>query len=70
MTKPDVSRKARSRPYVRKDKEESMRRVREVYERAVVNGLPGNGKQFWRWHIFFWLDYHMFEELETKVKFA
>ena len=50
--------------------EEAIGRVREVYERAVANAPPGNEKRFWRRYIFLWLDYALFEELETKVRFA
>jgi crooked neck len=41
--------------------------VREVYERAVAQVPPGNEKRFWRRYIFLWLDYALFEEIETKV---
>jgi len=41
--------------------------VREVYERAVSQVPPGNEKRFWRRYIFLWLDYALFEEIETKV---
>ncbi|KAJ7510024.1 pre-mRNA-splicing factor CLF1 [Mycena galericulata] len=41
-------------------------RVREVYERAVSQVPPGNEKRHWRRYIFLWLDYALFEEIETK----
>ncbi|KDR79905.1 hypothetical protein GALMADRAFT_62351 [Galerina marginata CBS 339.88] len=41
-------------------------RVREVYERAVSNVPPGGEKRHWRRYIFLWLDYALFEEIETK----
>ncbi|KAF9478974.1 TPR-like protein [Pholiota conissans] len=41
-------------------------RVREVYERAVSQVPPGGEKRHWRRYIFLWLDYAMFEEIETK----
>jgi len=44
-----------------------MNRVREVYERAVAQVPPGDEKRFWRRYIFLWLDYALFEEIETKV---
>jgi crooked neck len=44
-------------------------RVREVYERAVAQVPPGNEKRHWRRYIFLWLDYALFEEIETKVSF-
>jgi crooked neck len=43
-------------------------RVREVYERAVANQPPGMEKRHWRRYIFLWLDYALFEEIETKVR--
>jgi crooked neck len=44
-------------------------RVREVYERAVAQVPPGGEKRHWRRYIFLWLDYALFEEIETKVWF-
>lgn len=41
-------------------------RVREVYERAVAQVPPGGDKRHWRRYIFLWLDYALFEEIETK----
>jgi crooked neck len=41
--------------------------VREVYERAVAQVPPGTEKRYWRRYIFLWLDYALFEEIETKV---
>ncbi|KAJ7576778.1 pre-mRNA-splicing factor CLF1 [Mycena floridula] len=41
-------------------------RVREVYERAIGQLPPGGEKRHWRRYIFLWLDYALFEELETK----
>lgn len=43
-------------------------RVREVYERAVANVPPGGEKRHWRRYIFLWLDYALFEEIETRVR--
>lgn len=43
-------------------------RVREVYERAVAQVPPGGEKRHWRRYIFLWLNYALFEELETKVR--
>ncbi|KAF5368924.1 hypothetical protein D9758_002968 [Tetrapyrgos nigripes] len=48
------------------EEEASMGRVREVYERAVAQVPPGNEKRHWRRYIFLWLDYALFEEIETK----
>lgn len=44
----------------------SSARVREVYERAVAQVPPGGEKRHWRRYIFLWLDYALFEEIETK----
>lgn len=49
------------------EEEQAINRVREVYERAVAQVPPGNEKRFWRRYIFLWLDYALFEEIETKV---
>ena len=43
-----------------------MTRVREVYERAVAQVPPSTEKRHWRRYIFTWLNYALFEELETK----
>ena len=42
-------------------------RVREVYERAVSQVPPGDLKRHWRRYIFLWLNYALFEEIETKA---
>ena len=49
------------------EEEQAINRVREVYERAVAQVPPGNEKRFWRRYIFLWLNYTLFEEIETKV---
>lgn len=49
------------------EEEAAMGRVREVYERAVAQVPPGGEKRHWRRYIFLWLDYALFEEIETKV---
>lgn len=49
------------------DEEAAIARVREVYERAVAQVPPGDLKRHWRRYIFLWLDYSLFEEIETKV---
>jgi crooked neck len=51
------------------EEEQSVARVREVYERAVAQVPPGNEKRHWRRYIFLWLDYALFEEIEAKVCF-
>ncbi|CAK5264928.1 unnamed protein product [Mycena citricolor] len=48
------------------EEEAAIGRVREVYERAVAQVPPGNEKRHWRRYIFLWLDYALFEEIETK----
>lgn len=48
--------------------EAAIGRVREVYERAVAQVPPGGEKRHWRRYIFLWLDYALFEEIETKVR--
>lgn len=49
------------------EEEAAAGRVREVYERAVAQVPPGGEKRHWRRYIFLWLDYALFEEIETKV---
>ena len=48
--------------------ERAVDRVREVYERAVAQVPPGDMKRHWRRYIFLWLNYALFEEIETKVR--
>ena len=50
------------------EEEQAVARVREVYERAVAQVPPGSEKRHWRRYIFLWLDYALFEEIETKVR--
>ncbi len=40
--------------------------VRETYERAIANVPPSKEKRFWRRYIYLWINYAVFEELETK----
>jgi len=49
------------------EEEAAFGRVREVYERAVAQVPPGGEKRNWRRYIFLWIDYALFEEIETKV---
>jgi crooked neck len=49
------------------EKQAAAERVREVYERAVAQVPLGGEKSHWRRYIFLWLDYALFEEIETKV---
>ncbi|GAA6047031.1 hypothetical protein JCM3770_004161 [Rhodotorula araucariae] len=46
--------------------DDALKRVREVYERAVAQVPPGEDKRHWRRYIFLWLNYALFEELDTK----
>ena len=48
--------------------EAAIGRIREVYERAVAHVPPGGQKRHWRRYIFLWLNYALFEEIETKVR--
>ncbi|KAJ3710718.1 pre-mRNA-splicing factor CLF1 [Lentinula raphanica] len=48
------------------EEEGAIGRVREVYERAVAQVPPGGEKRHWRRYIYLWLDYALFEEIETK----
>ena len=45
-------------------------RVEEIYERAVANVPPGDEKRHWRRYVFVWLNYALFEEMVTKVRFS
>lgn len=47
--------------------DKAVERVRDVYERAVAQVPPGQEKRYWRRYIFLWLDYALFEEIETQV---
>lgn len=46
----------------------AIERVRDIYERAVSFVPPGTEKRHWRRYIFLWLNYALFEEIETKVR--
>ncbi|KAG1741196.1 hypothetical protein EDD22DRAFT_921500 [Suillus occidentalis] len=48
------------------EEDAAMERVRDVYERAVAHVPPGQEKRHWRRYIFLWLEYALFEEIETK----
>jgi len=41
-------------------------KVREVYERAIANLPPVQEKRYWRRYIYLWINYALYEELETK----
>ncbi|KAG2747056.1 TPR-like protein [Suillus brevipes Sb2] len=50
----------------KEEEDAAMERVRDVYERAVAHVPPGQEKRHWRRYIFLWLEYALFEEIETK----
>ncbi|KAI8069529.1 hypothetical protein BC940DRAFT_297956 [Gongronella butleri] len=41
-------------------------RIRDVYERAIAQVPPADEKRFWRRYIYLWINYALFEELETE----
>ncbi|SAM06419.1 hypothetical protein [Absidia glauca] len=41
-------------------------RIREVYERAIAQVPPADEKRYWRRYIYLWINYALFEELETE----
>ena len=41
-------------------------KVRDVYERAIANVPPVAEKKYWRRYIYLWINYALYEELETK----
>ena len=45
----------------------TIEQVREVYERAIANVPPTQEKRFWRRYIYIWINYALYEELETQV---
>ncbi|SJX62897.1 probable protein CCN1-putative cell cycle control protein [Sporisorium reilianum f. sp. reilianum] len=47
--------------------EQAVKRVREVYERAIAQVPASHEKRDWRRYIFLWLRYALFEELDTHV---
>ena len=49
------------------EEQTAISRIREIYERAVAQVPPGAEKRHWRRYIFLWLNYALFEEIETKV---
>lgn len=52
----------------KEEEDAAIERVREVYERAVSHVPPGQEKRHWRRYIFLWLDYALFEEIDSKVQ--
>jgi len=43
-------------------------KVREVYERAIAQIPPTQEKRHWRRYIYLWINYALYEEMETKVR--
>ncbi|CAH8388447.1 unnamed protein product [Eruca vesicaria subsp. sativa] len=41
-------------------------RIREIYERAVANVPPAEEKRYWQRYIYLWINYALYEEIETK----
>ncbi|KAF8652333.1 hypothetical protein AX16_004439 [Volvariella volvacea WC 439] len=62
----DALRDVRDEGATKEEEDTAIGRVREVYERAVAQIPPGGEKRHWRRYIFLWLNYALFEELETK----
>ncbi|KAG1725259.1 uncharacterized protein EDB91DRAFT_1239868 [Suillus paluster] len=50
----------------KEEEDAALERVRDVYERAVAHVPPGQEKRHWRRYVFLWLEYALFEEIETK----
>ncbi|KAG7196847.1 hypothetical protein KM043_014010 [Ampulex compressa] len=48
------------------ESEANVELVRETYERAIGNVPPTKEKQFWRRYIYLWINYALFEELDTE----
>lgn len=40
--------------------------IRETYERAIANVPPTKNKHFWRRYIYLWINYAIYEELESQ----
>ncbi|XP_014826430.1 PREDICTED: crooked neck-like protein 1 isoform X2 [Poecilia mexicana] len=40
--------------------------VREIYERAIANVPPIQEKRHWRRYVYLWINYALYEELETR----
>ncbi|KAI0208053.1 Crooked neck-like protein 1 [Lamellibrachia satsuma] len=48
------------------ESEQEAEETREVYERAIANIPPSKEKRHWRRYIYLWINYALYEELETK----
>lgn len=56
--------------YRESEDETGIAKVREVYERALAQVPPSEEKRHWRRYIYLFINYALFEELETKVSTA
>ncbi|KAG5379521.1 hypothetical protein IGI04_027363 [Brassica rapa subsp. trilocularis] len=41
-------------------------RIREIYERAIANIPPAQEKRYWQRYIYLWINYALYEEIETE----
>ncbi|KAI5653329.1 hypothetical protein M9H77_30516 [Catharanthus roseus] len=41
-------------------------RIRDIYERAVVNVPPAEEKHYWQRYIYLWINYALYEELDAQ----
>ncbi|XP_044598097.1 protein crooked neck [Cotesia glomerata] len=48
------------------ESEENHDQTREIYERAIAYVPPKKEKEYWRRYIYLWINYALFEELETQ----
>ncbi|KAH8929685.1 TPR-like protein [Atractiella rhizophila] len=51
---------------VEEEKAKILEKVRSTYERAVEFVPPAEQKRYWRRYVFLWLNYAVFEEIETQ----
>ncbi|XP_055610851.1 protein crooked neck [Uranotaenia lowii] len=48
------------------ENETNLELIRETYERAIANVPPAKDKNLWRRYIYLWINYALYEELETE----
>ncbi|KAL1399013.1 hypothetical protein pipiens_002275 [Culex pipiens pipiens] len=48
------------------ENESNQELIRETYERAIANVPPAKDKNLWRRYIYLWINYALYEELETE----
>ncbi|KAJ8309533.1 hypothetical protein KUTeg_014407 [Tegillarca granosa] len=46
--------------------DQNIEQVRDTYERAIANIPPSQEKRHWRRYIYLWINYALYEELETE----